>query len=74
MINDYIFTNKKRFKVIEGDEHYLVEMYSHNELVDEFRIDKGNNPREVREKIIFWFSINYSLPESLNTIKSKAKS
>tara|TARA_B100000029_G_scaffold458992_1_gene488805 strand:+ start:967 stop:1191 length:225 start_codon:yes stop_codon:yes gene_type:complete len=74
MIKDYIFANKKRFKVIEADENYIIEMYSHNELIDEFRIEKGANPREIRESILFWFSMNYSLPQSLNTIKSKAKS
>ena len=52
MIEDYIFANKNRFKITgETEEHYLVEFYKENQIVDEFYIPKQDNPDMIRNAL-----------------------
>ena len=68
MIEDYIFANKNRFKITgETEEHYLVEFYKENQIVDEFYIPKQDNPDMIRNALLFWYSNRFLINISSNT-------
>ena len=75
MIEDYIFANKNRFKITgETEEHYLVEFYKENQIVDEFYIPKQDNPDMIRNALLFWYSNRFSINISSNTTLKEKKS
>ena len=68
MIENYIFANKNRFKIIgETEEHYLVEFYKHNQLVEDFYIPKQDNPGMIRNALLFWYSQRFLIKRPSNT-------
>jgi len=75
MIEDYIFANKNRFKITgETEEHYLVEFYKENQIVDEFYIPKQDNPDMIRNALLFWYSNRFLINISSNTTLKEKKS
>ena len=75
MIEDYIFANKNRFKITgETEEHYLVEFYKENQIVDEFYIPKQDNPNMIRNALLFWYSNRFLINISSNTTLKEKKS
>ena len=68
MIKNYIFANRNRFKIIdETEEHYLVEYYKHNQLVEDFYIPKQDTPGMIRNAILFWYSNRFLIKTPSNT-------
>ena len=75
MIEDYIFANKNRFKITgETEEHYLVEFYKENQIVDEFYIPKQDNPDMIRNALLFWYTNRFLINISSNTTLKEKKS
>tara|TARA_B100001094_G_scaffold312691_1_gene349620 strand:+ start:944 stop:1171 length:228 start_codon:yes stop_codon:yes gene_type:complete len=75
MIENYIFANKNRFKITgETEEHYLVEFYKENQIVDEFYIPKQDNPDMIRNALLFWYSSRFLIKTSSNTTLKEKKS
>jgi len=68
MIENYIFANKNRFKITgETEEHYLVEFYKHNQLVEDFYIPKQDSPGMIRNALLFWYSQRFLVKTPSNT-------
>ena len=68
MIQDYIFASKNRFKIVkETEEHYLVEYYKENQLVEDFYIPKQDTPSMIRNALLYWFTQRYLINVSSNT-------
>ena len=68
MIKNYIFANRNRFKITEEtEEHYLVEYYKHNQLVEDFYIPKQDTPGMIRNAILFWYSNRFLIKTPSNT-------
>lgn len=68
MIEDYIFANGNRFKISgETDEHYYVEYYKENQIVEDFYIPKQDTPSMIRNALLFWFSQRYLIRVPSNT-------
>tara|TARA_Y100000361_G_C11088458_1_gene305133 strand:+ start:691 stop:918 length:228 start_codon:yes stop_codon:yes gene_type:complete len=68
MIENYIFASKNRFKITgETEEHYLVEYYKENQLVEDFYIPKQDSPGMIRNALLYWFSQRYLIKAPSNT-------
>ena len=68
MIKNYIFANKNRFKITgETDEHYLVEYYKQNQIVEDFYIPKQDTPGMIRNALLFWYSQRFLIKTPSNT-------
>ena len=75
MILDYIFASNNRFKIVgETEEHYLVEYYKENQLVEDFYIPKQDNPGMMRNALLFWFSNRFLITTPSNTTLKVKKS
>jgi hypothetical protein len=75
MIENYIFANKNRFRITgETEEHYLVEFYKENQIVEEFYIPKQDNPDMIRNALLFWYSNRFLIKTSSNTTLKEKKS
>ena len=75
MIENYIFANGNRFKITgETDEHYLVEYYKQNQIVEDFYIPKQDTPGMIRNALLFWYSQRFLIKAPANTIFSRHKS
>ena len=68
MIKNYIFANRNRFKITgETDEHYLVEYYKQNQIVEDFYIPKQDTPGMIRNALLFWYSQRFLIKTPSNT-------
>ena len=68
MIKNYIFANGNRFKIVdETEEHYLVEYYKQNQIVEDFYIPKQDNPGMIRNALLFWYSQRFLIKSPSNT-------
>lgn len=68
MIKDFIFANGNRFKIVnETEEHYLVEYYKQNQIVEDFYIPKQETPGMIRNAILFWYSQRFLIKAPSNT-------
>ena len=68
MIKNYIFANRNRFKIVdETEEHYLVEYYKQNQIVEDFYIPKQDNPGMIRNALLFWYSQRFLIKTPSNT-------
>ena len=68
MIKDFIFANGNRFKIVdETEEHYLVEYYKQNQIVEDFYIPKQDNPGMIRNALLFWYSQRFLIKTPSNT-------
>lgn len=68
MIENYIFANGNRFKITgETDEHYLVEYYKQNQIVEDFYIPKQDTPGMIRNALLFWYSQRFLIKTPSNT-------
>ena len=68
MIENYIFANKNRFKITgETEEHYLVEYYKENQIVEDFYIPKQDSPGMIRNALLYWYSQRFLIKTPLNT-------
>jgi len=75
MIKDYIFPNTNRFKIVEEtEEHFLVEYYKSNQLVEDFYIPKQDDPDTIRTALLFWYSQRFLIRAPSNTTLSSTKS
>ena len=75
MITDYIFASRNRFKIVgETEEHFLVEYYKTNQLVEEFYIPKQEDPDTIRIALLYWYSQRFLIKAPSNTTVSKTKS
>jgi hypothetical protein len=75
MIKDYIFPNTNRFKIVEEtEEHFLVEYYKSNQLVEDFYIPKQDDPDTIRTALLFWYSQRFLIRARSNTTLSSTKS
>ena len=75
MIENYIFANGNRFKITgETDEHYLVEYYKQNQIVEDFYIPKQDTPGMVRNALLFWYSQRFLIKAPSNTTINFKKS
>lgn len=75
MIKDFIFPNTNRFKIVgETEEHYLMEYYKNNQLVEDFYIPKQDDPETIRTALMFWYSQRFLIKVPLNTTISFSKS
>jgi hypothetical protein len=75
MIENYIFANTNRFKITEEtEEHYRVEFYKQNQIVDEFYIPKKDNPDKIRDSLLFWYSNRFLIKTPSNTTLNENKS
>ena len=68
MIKNYIFANGNRFKITgETEEHYLVEYYKQNQIVEDFYIPKQDTPGMIRNALLFWYSQRFLIKTPSNT-------
>ena len=68
MIENYIFANKNRFKITgETEEHYLVEYYKENQIVEDFYIPKQDSPGMIRNALLYWYSQRFLIKTPSNT-------
>lgn len=75
MIKDFIFANGNRFKIVdETEEHYLVEYYKQNQIVEDFYIPKQDNPGMIRNALLFWYSQRFLIKVPSNTTLKFKKS
>lgn len=75
MIKNYIFANRNRFKIVdETEEHYLVEYYKQNQIVEDFYIPKQDNPGMIRNALLFWYSQRFLIKVPSNTTLKFKKS
>jgi len=75
MIKDYIFPSKNRFKIVgDTEEHFLVEYYKTNQLVEEFYIPKQDDPDTIRVALMYWYSQRFLIKVPSNTTFSSTKS
>lgn len=75
MITDYIFASRNRFKIVgETEEHFLVEYYKTNQLVEEFYIPKQEDPDTIRIALLYWYSQRFLIKAPSNTTVSNTKS
>ena len=75
MIENYIFASKNRFKITgETEEHYLVEYYKENQLVEDFYIPKQDTPGMIRNALLFWYSSRFLISIPSNTTLKFKKS
>ena len=75
MIKDFIFANGNRFKIVdETEEHYLVEYYKQNQIVEDFYIPKQDNPGVIRNALLFWYSRRFLIKVPSNTTLKFKKS
>ena len=75
MIKDFIFANGNRFKIVdETEEHYLVEYYKQNQIVEDFYIPKQDNPGMIRNALLFWYSNRFLIKVPSNTTLKFKKS
>jgi len=75
MIKNYIFANGNRFKIVdETEEHYLVEYYKQNQIVEDFYIPKQDNPGMIRNALLFWYSNRFLIKVPSNTTLKFKKS
>ena len=75
MIKNYVFANRNRFKIVdETEEHYLVEYYKQNQIVEDFYIPKQDNPGMIRNALLFWYSQRFLIKVPSNTTLKFKKS